>query len=131
MTLMVCLDDRNGLMFNIRRQSRDSAVIADAVAFAAPEKISVCPYTAPLFPEHTVIVSEEPFLNAAFCFAECGDFGAVKNKVDRLVIYRWNRSYPGDVYFPVEEYLNGMTLQESVDFPGSSHERITREVYVV
>jgi hypothetical protein len=29
MTLYVCLDDRNGMLFNNRRQSRDGAVLED------------------------------------------------------------------------------------------------------
>ena len=46
---------------------------------------------------------------------------------EELVLCRWNRSYPGDVTFPWP--LTGWTLTETADFPGTSHEKITEEVY--
>lgn len=46
---------------------------------------------------------------------------------EELVLYRWNRSYPGDVTFPWP--LTGWKLVETADFPGTSHEKITEEVY--
>ena len=46
---------------------------------------------------------------------------------EELVLYRWNRSYPGDVTFPWP--LTGWTLAETAYFPGTSHEKITEEVY--
>ena len=48
---------------------------------------------------------------------------------EELVLYRWNRSYPGDVTFPWP--LTGWTLMETADFPGTSHEKITEEVYMI
>ena len=116
-------------MFNKRRQSRDAAVIADALAHVAPEKIGVSAYSATLFPEGAVTVYDDPLAEADICFAECGDFLSAIHKVQRLIVYRWNRLYPGDAYFPLEDYLIRMTLVESSDFSGNSHERITREVY--
>ena len=39
MTVFICLDDKNGMLFNHRRQSRDKAVIEDMLSFAGYEKI--------------------------------------------------------------------------------------------
>ena len=47
-----------------------------------------------------------------------------------VVCYRWNRHYPADQYFDIDLSAMGFALWEREDFPGSSHETITREVYV-
>ena len=52
---------------------------------------------------------------------------ARREGAEELVLYRWNRSYPGDVTFPWP--LTGWKLVETADFPGTSHEKITEEVY--
>ncbi len=49
------------------------------------------------------------------------------DRLDRLIVYRWNRHYPSDVRFPPE--LADFTLQSSTEFRGSSHDLITREEY--
>ena len=41
---------------------------------------------------------------------------------------RWNRAYPGDVFFPIS-LTQGWTLAEKMDFPGNSHACITEEIY--
>lgn len=133
MVLIVCIDDHNGLMFNKRRVSSDKAVIADICDRYGAAGICISPYSASLFQGHEayVTVSEE-FLNnnANVCFAECGDFVKVKDSVDTLVLYKWNRSYPSDIKFPADLYVTSMNLQSSEDFAGNSHSCITREVYV-
>ena len=48
-------------------------------------------------------------------------------RMEGLVLYRWNRRYPADLYctLPLEDFV----LEERREFAGSSHECITREVY--
>ena len=133
MILIVCLDDRNGMLFNNRRQSRDACLIRDMLAFTAGKKLWVDGYSAKLFDEASdpIVVSDDPLHDApadGFCFAEKGDISSAE--IHQLVVYRWNRSYPADVKFPAEILEKGK-LQSSVEFPGSSHERITREVYIL
>jgi len=43
-----------------------------------------------------------------------------------LILYRWNRTYPADLYFTLS--LEGWTLERREEFAGSSHEKITKEV---
>ena len=50
-------------------------------------------------------------------------------QTEKLVIYRWNRHYPADVRWEPDLSSLGFTLQETTEFPGTSHEKITREVY--
>ena len=75
-------------------------------------------------------VSDNP-LEAAkgdgVCFIEDKHLSEYKGEIDILVIYRWNRHYPCDFYFDLD--INEYKLVESRDFEGSSHEKITKEIY--
>ena len=126
MKLIVCLDDNNGMMFNKRRQSRDRVLIENVLEFCKGEKLYTNEYSAKLFPENTVEIFENiELIGISFCFAE--DFTVHEEYVDEIIVYKWNRLYPADTYFNID--LENWSLIESVDFEGSSHEKITREIY--
>lgn len=127
MKLILTVDDKNGLGFNKRRQSRDSALTADILAVVGDEKLALSPYSAPLFEgAGNLTVSETPLLDAedGFCFLEAQtvDIGCA----DTLYLYRWGRVYPADVRLPK---VTGMKKIAERAFPGSSHEKITLEVF--
>ena len=63
-------------------------------------------------------------------FAETVPSEELLAKVTELVIYRWNRHYPSDIRWEPDLKAMGFVLQETGEFPGTSHEKITREVYV-
>lgn len=75
---------------------------------------------------------EEDFLSKAgtgeFCFVENADISAYLDQIEEICLYKWNRDYPADTYFPVD--LGVWKCVETVEFAGSSHEKITREKYV-
>ena len=50
------------------------------------------------------------------------------DRVEKIILYKWNRHYHADHYFDIS-LLDGWVLNDIVDFKGSSHEKITREVY--
>lgn len=131
MNLIVCLDDDNGLLFNHRRQSRDRALRADLLASLGGAPLWVSAYTAAQFEEDAPLRVDDAFWEKAgageWCFAESLPPEGTWERVERLIVYRWNRRYPADVRLTPPELL---TLAGSRDFPGSSHERLTREVYV-
>ena len=134
MKLMVCLDDRGGMLFNRRRQSKDKAVRADILSLTADSKLWMNGYSAGQFsPEQSNIIVDEEFLEKAgeqdYCFAENVDISAYAEKVSRVIVYRWNREYPADVRFPAELFCHRWKKVCQDDFPGNSHECITREVY--
>ena len=133
MTLYFCLDDRNGMLFNHRRQSRDAAVMADIRSRLEGELLidpisqklaeaAEIPYCFAL-PELT-----QPIPGAHF-FVEERVPGDWVGRASTVVLYRWNRHYPADRYFDIDLSAMGFVLSETVDFPGRSHETITREVY--
>ncbi len=130
MTIYVCLDDQGGMLFNHRRQSRDIAVLQDlgqpVYIDAFSEKLflsSGIPYR--LAPEDLGQLPKE----SGF-FLENREPETVLPLADTVVIYRWNRLYPANVRWNADLTEWGFSLESLSEFPGKSHETITREVYV-
>ena len=135
MTAIVCLDDRGGMLFNRRRLSRDRVLTADAVAFAKAEgkKLSINSFSEKLFEEYSNFITvDENFLdsNAAVCFVENKALAPYLQLIDRLVIYRWNRTYPFDTAIDIDVSISPWRLLSQEEFAGYSHEKITKEIYV-
>lgn len=128
MTLYICLDDRNGLQFNKRRQSRDAAVLED-IRSTLTGSLLIDPFSEKLIREAEIPYVLPPETAEDF-FAEEVPSEAVLEKTSQIVIYRWNRHYPADVRWEPDLAAMGFTLRETTEFSGSSHEKITREVYV-
>lgn len=132
MTLVVCLDDQLGMMFNRRRQSRDRILIAELLAHVGERRLVVSPYSAPLFPADTpnLTVADDPCAaadEASLAFVEDTDPLSRWDDVTELLVYRWNRVYPADRRFQGD--LTGFRLTETTEFVGSSHDKITKEVW--
>lgn len=133
MKAIVCIDDEGGMMFNHRRQSQDSSLRAQIAQLTAGHLLWMNAYSARQFgdmlPEN--VVAAEDFLQRAgeddYCFVENADLGPVLPDVTELVVYRWNRDYPRDTLLPAD--LGDWQRVSSLDFPGSSHDEITQEVY--
>ena len=74
---------------------------------------------------------DEKFLEKAeeedFCFVEGENLAGYEGKITEIVLYKWNRDYPADVFFEVD--LSKWRLEERKDYSGYSHEKITKEIY--
>lgn len=132
MKLIVCLSDDGGMMFNHRRQSRDRVLVADMIHHTQDTPLWVSPYSAPLFGEDAPMLHIDPLPAKAagkgdFCFVEDTPLPQTFDTVEELIIYRWNRLYPSDVFFSCD--TSAFTLQESTEFVGSSHDNITKEIW--
>lgn len=133
MILCVCLDDRGGMRFNRRRQSRDRAVCERILALVREcgGTLYVCAESRMLFADEAAVLPEPCDFSLLcendFFFAEDPSVLPPRGAVGRLIVYRWNRTYPFDRRFPTENFLP--TLLEKTDFVGHSHEKITEEVY--
>ncbi len=132
MNIIVCLDDNNGMLFNRRRQSMDRELRKRVLELTKDSTLWMNPYTAKQFTEPaTHIVVDDAFLLRAgeedYCFVEDADISSCMDKVRRVILYRWNRSYPADMFFP----SCSMKQIRVTEFPGSSHEKITEEVYIL
>ena len=62
-------------------------------------------------------------------FAENIPSEEILENTEKMVIYRWNRHYPSDIRWEPDLAELGFALKETTEFPGTSHEKITREVY--
>ena len=130
MTVYVCLDDRDGMLFNNRRQSRDRAVLED-IRSSVPEVLTIDPFSEKLVREAGIpyTLAPEEIPEDAHFFLEARPAAGLIPRAESLVIYRWNRHYPADVRFDAD--LSPFTRISTLDFPGSSHETITKEVYAL
>ncbi len=128
MTVFLCLDDNNGMMFNKRRQSRDAAVINRIMELVGDKVLHINSYSSCLFEDRQNIIIDDDLSTAEFCFVENISLADIINITDKLVIYRWNRVYPADMKLDIK--LSDWNKISIIDFVGNSHEKITEEVYV-
>lgn len=119
--IIVCVDDRGGMTFGGRRQSRDRVLytyLSDKY-----KNINITAFSQAVFEGGTVCDT----LTDGVCFVENIPPSSFKN-VDTVTLCRWNRRYPADMYFDID--LNDYTLISQEDIVGSSHEKITIEEYI-
>lgn len=133
MIAIVCIDDNFGMMFNNRRQSRDITIVQKITEIAKNSKIWVNKYSYPLFEEvnNSNVNVDEAFLSEAasgeYCFIENKALKPYEKWIEKLIVFRWNRDYPTDKKFDID--LSLWSLQESTEFVGNSHKKLTMEVY--
>ena len=132
MKLIVCLDDKNGMLFMKKRQSRDRLLIEDIGKCTAGETVLMESYSLPLFDGSGIPcrASDTPLTDAipgGVFFNERFRVSSEKDRIDTVILYRWNRHYPGDFFFDLD--LSDYTRESVYEFPGSSHDKITREIY--
>ena len=135
MTVIVCLDDRGGMAFNHRRQSRDRVVLDDMVQTSAGHALWMSPASARLFAGQDVpgLRAAEDFLDRAgaedFCFVEDRPVLPWRARIRGVVLYRWGRVYPADLRFDLPLDSGDWALERCTVFAGHSHKTITKEVY--
>lgn len=133
MTVIFCLDENKGMLFNNRRLSRDAMVFEDIKTYLTGTlKINS-------FSEKLVAVSGvnyELFKNfvtnpdsESFYYIENISVKENLDKIDRIIVYWWNRKYPSDVKLDFDPFERGFKSTSIVDFKGRSHEKITREIF--
>ena len=127
MILVICADNAFGMAFGGRRQSKDAALRQRLLELAGG-RLRMSPYSAKQFDGG--IYAGPDYLTGAgdgdWCFVENGDYKTLPQAPERIVIFRWNRDYPADLHF---EFPGQWRLVSQEDFPGTSHEKLTQEVY--
>ena len=135
MNIIVCLDDNNGMMFNKRRQSQDKLLRVSIKELVKGKTLFMNEYSYKLYKDinnENIIVSEnylDECENDNFCLVENKPLNNYIEKIDYIIIYKWNRIYPSDLYFDVDIKNEQWELIETEEFQGSSHEKITKETY--
>ena len=131
MTVILCTDDRGGMLFNRRRVSRDATVYEDILKMAGEKKILIRSFSRELFPENRITLCEE-LLSAGesddYCFVEDLDITPYLSGISRIILYRWGRTYPFDFAFD-DSVLKVFSPVETEKIVGTSHPEITKEVY--
>lgn len=133
MTVIICIDDNKGMMFNYRRQSQDRELRSRIIKLAGDNKLwmNACSYKQ--FSDCTVksLVVDEDFLEKAgdhdYCFIEDQDITPYLNRIETIILYKWNRKYPADFFLTAD--MSEWKLISQMDFEGCSHEKITEERY--
>lgn len=138
MIVYIAVDDENGMMFNNRRQSQDRIMRQNMLKDCGDSKLWIAEYSRKLFTPIddsefpcNIVVNDE-FLSLAeendYCFVENQSITEWADKIDTLVLYKWNKSYPADFYFDPAVLTNMKRFAVS-KFTGSSHDKITKEVW--
>lgn len=132
MIVIVCVDDNNGMMFNQRRQSKDHILQKEILHMIGTSKLWMNQYSKKQFTDDSEqIFVDEDFLSKAdshdYCFVENVELSNYVDQIEKIILFKWNRIYPADTYFSID--LSQWVLDESVDFEGYSHEKITKEIY--
>ena len=132
MTAIVCVEDRGGILFLKRRVSRDREVYRDIAENYI--KVYMTSYSLPLFDGvkintgvRLLPISEGE--RGEVCFVESGEIADNIHKISRLVIYRWNRTYPSDVKLGFDPENLGFKRVSTTELVGYSHEKITKDIY--
>ena len=133
MTLLVCVDKKNGMAFHQRRQSMDRLVRADILSTVDGKALWMTPYSARQFvePGLSLHLADAPAAQAGtdeFCFLEFPPLAPYLGRIDTLVLYRWDRIYPADQSMDLNLEENFHLCFTHV-FSGHSHPKITKEVY--
>ena len=131
MKIILCLDKSSGMLFCGKRQSRDKLLVEDLLELTKGKRLFINSFSKGLFTTvNDVIITDDMLTEAKpedYCFVE--NFIPDLTNVEELVIYWWNRKYPGDLIFPYSPKELSYKRISSDDFVGNSHEKITREVW--
>lgn len=135
MNIILCLDNNNGLMFNNRRQSQDKNLRKNIKELIKNSILHMNNYSYNLYKDidvNNIIVSDnflDDFNKNDYYLVENTPLVPYYDKIDQIIIYRWNRDYPHDFCFD-ENFLNdNFKLIETISFKGTSHDIITRDIF--
>ena len=134
MNIFVCLDEHGGMSFNQRRQSMDRVIRENMLQTIGESNLYVNSYTAKQFKEdNEKLVVDDSCLETAetnaYVFVENCLLGEYVSNIEKIIVYRWKRDYPADLFFDIDLTVSPWKLLESKEFVGYSHECIGKEIY--
>ena len=134
MKLILCTDNRGGMMFLNRRPARDPAAIRDILNEAQKKRLLITPYSEKIFAElgGEYIVTNDPLGEARgddLVFIEDLSARGWLDKIDTIIVYSWDLPYPFDRKFDISPEDEGFGLVQIKDFNGQCHDTITKSVY--
>ena len=139
MTVYIAIDDENGMLFNNRRQSQDRILRANMMEDCKDTKLWISQYSKKFFVDEngnitpSNVVIDDNYLALAgendCCYVEKEDITPYINKIDTIVLYKWNVAYPADTYFNISLLDSNWKKHSTNYFKGSSHDKIYKEVW--
>lgn len=134
-TVILTVDDKDGVSFDGKRQSRDREIVKD-ICSSLDCKIYLTEYSSRLFGDFKdrTEICDNPILkcpDGAAAFLEGHPIGPYIESIGKVILYKWNKVYPADDFFDAREVLEAGSLITSLEFNGFSHEKITKEVYEI
>ena len=135
MILIAAIDDQNGMTFHDRRQSQDRVLRQQILSITAGKMLWMDHYSARQFEKlgSWQATIDDAYLSKAvagdYCFMERLPASFCEGTIEQIILFRWNRRYPGDTFFPIELKAPAWQLISTEDFVGYSHEKITKEVW--
>ena len=124
-TLIVCVDNRGGMVFNKRRQSRDSKLNEKLLELFGKDSLFIADYSKTLFPNCVIFDGFDA--DGAYFIENPELIPVVEDVFDEIVVVKWNRDYPFDKKVPF--CLNYYSLRKIIEFVGDSHDKISMEFY--
>ena len=136
MIVIVCLEERKGMQVGGRRVSRDRVVTEKICELCKGQPLWIDPASAGLFAEQEKngnirLQKAKDFLKIAgegeYCFVENANLEEVEEKIEKMIVFWWNRRYPSDRKLDLN--LSAWKKTSEEEFAGYSHEKVTKEVY--
>lgn len=121
-----------GMMFNNRRQSQDKVLREYIINESQSSKLWMNQYSMNQFEEQSTdnIYVDEFFLDKAeendYCLVENLSLKGYEQKINKIILFKWNRVYPADKYFDIQ-LSDEWILKNVVEVEGNSHQKITKE----
>ena len=138
MIIIQCVDNRNGTFFNRRRQSQDRLLRSRILSELHGRRLWMNAYSLRQFqkelPLEVRLSVDEDFLTKAgtgeVCFVEGLPLLPWLDRIEQVILYRWNRDYPADTYLDLALDAPPWCLAAGEDFRGFWHPMLTKEVYI-
>ena len=134
MIIITCVDEKGGMLFHNRRQSKDRNLLKHIMEVIGKNKLWISEFSSNLFEEYlednVYIVDDGLYCVTAndYCFVENLSLKGIEDKIDKIILYNWNRHYPADTYWELP--LDDWHMISEKDIVGSSHEKITERIYI-
>lgn len=135
MIIITAVENRGGMLFNHRRVSRDKALRERITSLSALSSLWMNSFSARQFIEGLPANARisETFLDEAgesdFCFVEDKNLLPYADHIEAVYLFQWNRDYPSDFKLDFIPSEHGFQLTGAEDFAGTSHEKISVEVW--
>lgn len=136
MIVIACVDDKGGMMFNHRRQSQDQQLRDYIAHMTGNARLWMNHYSASQFDTDSLprLNIDESFLQEAvegdYCFVENTPLAPYERWIEKIILFKWNRTYPADKYFDIDLASGQWHKVDDATFVGHSHDEITMEVYI-